>query len=168
MQNVQQLIEDNINLVYFVINTYYPTFRQDEDIIQCGMLGLCRAANAWDEEKGTFSTLATRCIKHEIIREFIRRKRHNNQLSLDYEYHDSNGDRFTLADKLEGDSDVDWVDVNGFRDKLSDTERLIFDMRELGYTGKEIAKRLGCTHQNVTRQLRIMKLKSEGNRWKYK
>lgn len=166
--NRQQLIEDNINLVYFVIHTYYPTFAKDEDIVQCGMVGLCLAADSWDEARGTFSTYATRCIKYEIIKEFIRRKRHTNQLSLDYEYHDKSGERFTLADKLEGSPDVDWVDVDEIRGNLNDVDRQVFDLKYSGLKNREIAKLFGWSNQVVTKRLRKMKLKLEGTRWTFK
>ena len=66
----QQLIEDNLNLVYALISREYPTYLHDEDIIQTGMLGLCKAADKWDEKRGTFSNFAWCCIRHEIIKEF--------------------------------------------------------------------------------------------------
>ena len=72
--NKNELIEKNMNLVYFVISKYYPTFIHDEDIVQSGMLGLCKAADKWDESKSKFSTYAGRCIRNEINQEFIRRK----------------------------------------------------------------------------------------------
>lgn len=162
--NVQKLIEDNINLVYFVIHKHYPTFRQDEDIVQCGMVGLCQAANAWDEAKGTFANFAINCINNEIIREFTKRKRQPLNLSLEYEYRDNNGDSSTLADILVGVSDVDWVDMDGLYDVLTEKERIIVDMKRMGLTQREIAKRLGVSNESVSKHLRRAKLRLEKNK----
>ena len=73
----QQLIEDNMGLVYSLILREYPTYIQDEDIIQCGMLGLCQAADKFDESKGfKFAGFAWFCIRNEIIRELNKRSKH--------------------------------------------------------------------------------------------
>lgn len=154
MPNVQQLIEDNINLVYFVIHTYYPTFRQDEDIVQCGMLGLCQAANTWNEEKGTFSTYATRCISNQIIKEFRARKTHKGTLSLDYETTDSEGETKRFGDTIVGDEDVNWVDIDGIRDSLNDIDQQVFDLKRSGLKNREIAQLFGWSNQVVTKRLR--------------
>ena len=59
MMNRGEFIEQNINLVYVVIREYYPMFISDEDIIQCGMLGLCKAADKWKKKgKNTSRLLA--------------------------------------------------------------------------------------------------------------
>lgn len=159
--NRQKLIEDNINLVYFVIHTYYPTFIYDEDLIQCGMFGLCRAGNAWDEEKGAFSNFAIHCIRNEIYREFYNRKRHKSTLSLEHEYRDRSDDTMTLAESLVGEADIDWVDVEGIRSKLDEVDQKILDCKLSGMSTAEIAKRLGYSRQNITRRIRQMRLSME-------
>ena len=45
MNDRKKFIEENVNLVYVIVREYYPTFIFDEDVIQCGMVGLCKAAN---------------------------------------------------------------------------------------------------------------------------
>ena len=152
--NRQQLIEDNINLVYFVVHTYYPTFVNDEDIIQCGMLGLCMAAESWDAEQGAFSTFATRCISNQIIKEFRARKKYKGVLSLEYEYADGEGEGTTLADTIIGTLDVDWADLDGLYDILTEKERMVIDLRRKGMTQYEIADRLGMSQQMVCTHLR--------------
>lgn len=77
-----KLIEDNMNLVYYLISRYYPTFIKDEDLIQCGMVGLCKAANSSNAIKYKFSTYASACILNEIKSEFIRRKKYAKEESL--------------------------------------------------------------------------------------
>jgi RNA polymerase sporulation-specific sigma factor len=157
MRNVQQLIEDNINLVYFVINTYYPTFRQDEDIIQCGMLGLCESANTWSEDKGLFSTYASRCISNRIIQEFRSRKKYKGTLSLDYETTDSDGETKRFGDAIVGEEDVNWVDTDTMYNKLTPMEQDIVNLRKIGWNNKAIAEKLNVSEQTI--QVKVRKLR---------
>ena len=115
--NRQQLIEDNMNLVYFIISREYPTYLQDEDIIQSGMLGLCKAANSW-EERGLFSTYAGRCIRNEIRQEFVRRKPHSKLVSLEANVNDES----TLGDLIVGEEDVVYLDDEQFYSQLTKEE----------------------------------------------
>ena len=81
--NQQKLVDENVGLVRFLIGKYYPTFSHDEDVYQSGMIGLCKAADASDSIKTKFSAYAARCILNEINNEFTRRKKYNNEVSLD-------------------------------------------------------------------------------------
>ena len=82
MNDKKQFIEKNIDLVYFVVNKYYPSFSKDEDIVQCGMVGLCNAVEKW-EKKGKFSSYATKCILNEIRRELKDRAKRKVEISLE-------------------------------------------------------------------------------------
>ena len=154
MQNVQQLIEDNMNLVYWVIRNRFPRYITDEDLVQVGMLGLCKAANAWDESKGIFSSFAVKGIHFEIYKEFERRNKHKVTYSLDYEYFDQDHEKITLADTVVGDLDVDWFDYEALYDALSEPERTVVDMRLQGMTMSEIARTLGVSKQSISARLR--------------
>ena len=160
--DIQKLINENINLVYYIVHKYYPTFVDDEDIIQCGMLGLCRAANTWDETKSVFSTYASMCILNEIKMEFRKRKKHKGVLSLEYEYDDTKDSIVELKDMIIGDEDVDYVDVHSIYNQFTPFEKKIFDYRKMGVTGVEIANKLGCSKQMISKTLRKMKRK-----WKF-
>lgn len=140
--------------MYFVIHTYYPTFRQDEDVIQAGMLGLCQAANTWNEELSAFSTYATTCIKFAICKEFSRRKKHKGVLSLDYEYSDHEGETKTLGDTLIGDEDVDFVDLENIYKHITERDREIIEMRQYGLTNKQIAEKYGVSEQMIHKRVR--------------
>ena len=87
-----------MNLVYHIISRQYPTFIHDEDVIQSGMLGLCKAAESFDPKKGLFSTYAGRCIRNEINQEFIKRKPFSQTVSLDTKISEEG----TLQDVLVG------------------------------------------------------------------
>lgn len=76
------LIEHNLRLVAYIVNKNYPEYvrggQQDvDDLISIGTIGLIRAAETFDYNKGShFSTYASRCIDNAIthqrkhIREF--------------------------------------------------------------------------------------------------
>ena len=157
----QNRIKNNMSLVYYVIRKYYPTYINDDDIKQTGMVGLCRAANTFDEEKSTFSTYAIKCICNEINHEFRDRKKHNGVLSLDYEYSNGSDEEITLKDMIVGQDDVDYVDTDFMYQNLNSFEREIIDCKKQGMTTVEMAKRFGCSHQNISKHIRRIKSKIE-------
>lgn len=148
----QKLIEDNMNLVYSVISKEYPTYINDEDIVQCGMVGLCNAAEKWNDSKSTFSTFAWKCIRNEIVQEFRRRMKHQCVLSLDYEVNDEDGGRSTFGDCIVGDEDVCYVDTNLI--SITARERQVFDLYKTGLNHVEVAKKLGVSKQYVWKVMR--------------
>ena len=153
---IQDRIDTNMSLVYYIIHKYYPTFINDEDIVQSGMVGLCKAANTWDEEKSTFSTYASICILNEIRIEFRKRKKHQGVLSLDYKYDDTDSidGVVELGDMIVGAEDVDYVDIQSIYEHLDDFEIKVIKYRNFGMTTVEIAKALGCSQSHISRALR--------------
>ena len=146
-----------MNLVYFIIHKYYPNLIRDEDMVQCGMLGLCKAAETWDESKSKFSTYASCCIGYEITKELKRRKRQINAVSLDCPVKGKDGTVDSLGDFIEGASDVDYVDVQPFYDILNPREHEVFSLLHSGFTTKEVAKQLGVSNQLVWFYIRRLK-----------
>lgn len=152
----QQLIEDNMNLVYSLVSREYPTYLSDEDIIQSGMLGLCKAAEKWDESKSKFSTFAIICIRSEIQAEFRRRAKHQGILSLDYEI-DNDGERTTFGDFIVGEEDVGYFDIGIALDSLTAREREIAELLTTDMEQKAIADKLGVTKQYIWKVKRKIK-----------
>jgi len=68
-----ELIEKNMKLVHYVINTYFTLNNGNseleyDDLFQVGCIGLMKAAEKYDKEKGyKFNTFADRVIKNNII-----------------------------------------------------------------------------------------------------
>ena len=149
-----QLIEDNLNLVYYIIRKYYPNNIGDEDLIQCGMLGLCRAADKWDESKSQFSTFASSCIINEIKVEFRRRAKHQGVVSLDYEVNGEDGERTPVGNLIVGDEDIDYVDFNPDRDLLTEREKIVYKFLCEGLNCTEISKKLNVSPQAVAQMKR--------------
>ena len=155
--NRNELIEENINLVHFIINRYYPSYFRDEDIIQTGMYALCRAAVTYDDTKSKFTTYAGRSICNEINDELSKRKKHYTTYSLDYPVFDADGNEDSFGDFQVGDEDVDWVDTDKFLSKLTPKEIEIYKLRESGFSAMDIAQKFGCSRESIYQKLRKMR-----------
>lgn len=63
-----KLIEHNLRLVAHIIKKYYASYRDQEDLISIGTIGLIKAASTFNSGKGTrFATYASRCIENAIL-----------------------------------------------------------------------------------------------------
>ena len=82
MNDRQKFIEDNIGLVYYLVQKYYPHLAKDEDIIQCGTIGLCEAAENW-KKQSKFSYYAKSRILGAIKDELRNRNRWSVETSLE-------------------------------------------------------------------------------------
>lgn len=164
MMNRQQLVEDNMRLVYHIVSKEYPKYIHDEDIIQSGMLGLCKAADKWDENKSKFSTFACRCIKNEIATEFRRRAKHQGILSLDYEVDGDNGSKCSFGDCIVSEEDIGYIDFAIDSSRLTKRELEICELRKQGMSNPDIGRKLGISRQAVwqtVRKLRILRSQSD-------
>ena len=150
MNEQTKLIENNIKLVYHIVSRQYPTFLHDDDIIQSGMLGLCKAAQTFDAERGVFSTYAGRCIRNEINKEFISRKKFSNDISMETKVNEYD----TLGDTLVCPCDT-YKDDFDFYDTLTQTERELVKLYQAGFSSREIAEQY---HWNITKVQKILRL----------
>ena len=63
-----KLIEHNLRLVAHIIKKYYASYRDQEDLISIGTIGLIKAASTFNSSKGTkFATYASRCIEKATV-----------------------------------------------------------------------------------------------------
>lgn len=156
----QKLIEDNMSLVYYLINKYYPTYLHDEDVIQEGMVGLCQAANDYDSDKGKFSTFASYCILNRIKYYFRTISKQFNVLSYDRVIESVEDENLTFLDAIIGSEDVDlgFVNFKMFYDTLSDREQQLIDL-SVDNTEVEIGEILGISQPSVS--LRKAKIKAK-------
>lgn len=157
MLTKQKLIEDNMKLVYALISKEYPTYMNDEDIIQCGMLGLCKAAEKYDESKSKFSTYAYFAIRTEIQMELRKRAKHQGVLSLDYPYKNECGEECTFADIIVGDEDIKCLDLDIDEDQLTTKQKAIYELKKQGMSPGEIGKQIGCDKRYVWATMRKIK-----------
>ena len=64
----QKLILHNLRLVSHIVRKYYPTARNQEDLISIGTIGLVKAVDSFKIDNGTrFATYAAKCIQNAIL-----------------------------------------------------------------------------------------------------
>lgn len=172
-----KLIEHNLRLVAYIVNKNYPEYirggQQDaDDLISIGTIGLIRAAETFDYNKGShFSTYASRCIDNQIKMHFRKIKRQLTEVYINEPLEtDSEGNTLTIADILSSGVNIEEeteLRINSQKlykyiaEELDDREREIickrYGIRDgRGYAGKaltqrEIAKQLGISRSYISR-----------------
>ena len=158
----QQLVLNNEYIIYCVLKKYNLTPFQD-DMWDVGEIGLCKAAQRWDEKDGvSFFTVAFNYIKWEF--NTTGRSEIKNvfpKISLDQPIEDNNSD--TVGDTLGSfvpDPDDEWehleyrILVESVCQKvehvLSPKEKVAFTYWLQGKKNGEIAKAMGVCFQTTS------------------
>ncbi len=69
MQSRNVLIEHNLRLVAHIVKKFDNTGEDTEDLISIGTIGLIKAIESFQPNKGTkLATFAARCIENEILK----------------------------------------------------------------------------------------------------
>lgn len=76
------LITRNLRLVAHIAKKYNQQGRELEEIISVGTIGLIKAVNSFDCDKGRLGTYAARCIENEILMLLRNEKKHQKEISL--------------------------------------------------------------------------------------
>ncbi|MDK2794245.1 MAG: polymerase sporulation-specific sigma factor [Caldanaerobacter sp.] len=77
------LIERNLRLVAHVVKKYSGTGRDLDDLISIGTIGLIKAIDTYDFEKGThLATYAAKCIENEILMSIRAEKKMKGEVFL--------------------------------------------------------------------------------------
>lgn len=173
------LIERNLRLVAHIIKKYYSNYKDQEDLISIGTIGLIKAINTFNTEKGTrFATYAARCIENEILMYFRANKRQNLEVRLnDPIDSDKDGNVLALVDILSFEENIDdTVDLKLKIQKLYDyIQRVLFprecEIIKMRYgllnsrplTQREVAQHLCISRSYVSRieKKALQKLKKE-------
>ena len=103
-----KLIEHNLRLVAHIIKKYYASYKEQEDLISIGTIGLIKAVGTFDSSKGIrFATYASRCIENEILMHFRGRKKYAQDLYIQDPIDvDTDGNALTLMDIMAQDGDI--------------------------------------------------------------
>jgi len=155
-------ILDNENLIWFVINKMNLGFKGDE-LYDLGMIGLIKAVDTFDENKGyKFTSYAVRCISNEIYNDNRKFKNEPKELiSIDAKIPHSEGLYFIdiIEDTHKFEEQIEKQDmfryVIKFFNKLTQSQRTVLEL-SYGLFGKrimnnkEIAAILGCSNQWVS------------------
>ena len=162
-----KLIEHNLRLVAHIIKKYYSAFKDQDDLISIGTIGLIKAVSTFKSEKGTrFATYASRCIENEVLMHFRNKKKSAQDVYIsDPIDTDKDGNSLTLQDIMaEDDNIIDFIDLHikseqlhtFIADALDEREQQIIIMRYgLGgtcpLTQREVAKKLDISRSYVSR-----------------
>ena len=160
-------IEHNLRLVAHIIKKYYASYKEQEDLISIGTIGLIKAVGTFDSNKGIrFATYASRCIENEILMHFRGRKKYAQDLYIQDPIDvDTDGNALTLMDIMAQDGDIlEDVDRKLKSDRLLSYINQALDAREqqvirlrYGLDGKapmaqrEVAALLGISRSYVSR-----------------
>ena len=166
-------IRENERLIYYIIRNKLnrDDLVYDEDIVQCGRLGIYKAWKSYDSTKAAWSSYMTRCVTNEIFMEFRRRRNPKNKFydscdRLNRVIDDGKGGTCELQDLL-------IVDDNSFESVISDheqrwneiynslslRERSIIYWLDMEYTQKEIGEMIGTSQSYASRLIKQLKNK---------
>lgn len=162
-----RLILHNLRLVAHIVRKYYPTAKNQEDLISIGSIGLVKAVDSFRIENGArFATYAAKCIQNEILMYFRSQKKLCAEVSLGETIDvDRDGNPLTYIDIVCSDENVaEEVERKLQIEKamrlvesvLTDREKQIVTMRYGLYgtravTQREIASILGISRSYVSR-----------------
>lgn len=162
-----QLIEHNMRLVAHIVKKYSSTAEAD-DLISAGSIGLIKALNSYNFEKGaSLSTYAARCIENEILMLLRSNKKHITVDSLDDTPGDSDDNDITLMDTIpQKEEDGVFCKVNNtmlmqtideiMKNKLTEREYFVIKYRyglnsSPAYTQREVADMLNISRSYISR-----------------
>lgn len=96
------LAERNLRLVAHIMKKYYSYCDDTDELLSVGSVGLVKAVNSYDPDKGVrLATYAARCIDNEILMYFRNQKKTSLDISFDEPIEtDSEGNPLTLTDVI--------------------------------------------------------------------
>lgn len=108
-----QLIESNINLVGHIIKSYVDDKSDVDDLISVGCIGLIKAVDTYDIERGvSLCAYASKCIRNEILMYLQKNRKCSKNISIDaniFDFSSDSGDELSLVEMLEA-PDSDFVE----------------------------------------------------------
>lgn len=173
------LVEYNLRLVAHIVKKYQTGNRSTEDLISIGTIGLIKAINTYDTDKGSkLVTYASRCIENELLMRLRQERKEAREISL-YEPigTDREGNEISLMDVIRIDEENVLLNVitseslrninDLFTEILDNREQQVialryglYDNQEL--TQKEISNLLHISRSYVSRieKKALLKLRS--------
>lgn len=163
MQARDQLIQHNLRLVAHIVKKYHISASDVEDFISIGTIGLMKAIDSFQIDKGIrLATYASCCIENEMLMVFRSEKKLLRNVSLSEPIgSDQDGNEICIEDIIAIDP-VDIVDKLELRDNkkklsiyidevLSVREKEILILRYGLYGKKEKTQREVAEYLNISR-----------------
>lgn len=154
----EQVVLNNAGMVGIILKTMNLN-PLDDDLFQIGMVGLVKAINTFDPDKGVrFTTYATLIIRNEILMT-LRKKRIIPAFSLDEECQLGDGesvrysDMIPSAERFEELSGLK-IDLERLFNRLNDREKKIVLLFLNGANQREIAQEIGVSQAQISRILK--------------
>lgn len=142
---VEELIRRYRPMVYAAARRLAPRMKGDEDLLQCGLIGLWKAAEQWDEAR-PFPPLARRCVENEMISYLRRQSRQLSTVPLG-----------AAEETLAYHEDWSAAEVRCAADQSlppRSRERALLLAVADGYSVADAAARVGLSRQTAKRKLR--------------
>ena len=162
------LIEHNMRLVAHVVKKYQCQEYDTEDLLSVGTIGLIKAVNTFDTDKGSrLATYAARCVENEILMLLRAGKKRAREVSLFEPIGtDKDGEAVNLVDviEMENPRTIDQLILDqdirelyeAFDTCLTESAKQVITMRyglfrEKEHTQREVAGVLGISRSYVSR-----------------
>lgn len=177
------LIERNMRLVAHVVKKYQYTDHDMEDLLSVGTIGLIKAVNTFNADRGSrLATYAAKCVENEILMLLRANKKHSKEVSLFEPIGvDKDGETVNLVDVIEMENKETLETIilkqdvkelyRAFDSCLKDNEKTVIQMRyglfgKKEHTQREIAQTLDISRSYVSRieKKAIEKLRAEFER----
>ena len=175
--NREEFIIENMPLVPFIVNKYFKnnTLMAYEDKIGYGNIGLIKAVDRYNEDKGKFSTYAFFIIRAEIIKAIrdktgrigSRYDRNNGtaEIPTPFSFYENIINKETDKDVVYEipvesfeDDKINKIIINSVLSKFNSEYKNIFYKHYFeGKTSNRIAKEIGKSQPTVSRRLNVIK-----------
>ncbi|NLG82442.1 MAG: RNA polymerase sporulation sigma factor SigK [Bacilli bacterium] len=151
-----KLIEHNLRLVAHIVKKYENTYDDKDDLLSIGTIGLIKAIDTYNDDKGTkLATYAAKCIENEILMQLRTNKKIRAEVSLnDPIGYDKEGNKITLIDVLQ-DEDHSIEDRVVFNDAIDKVLSLLPELSPREY--EIIPRRFGLYNRKPETQRQIAK-----------
>lgn len=150
----EDLVLNNMKLAYNTAWRMRYTGIELEDLQSLALLGLVKAAKAFDKERGyKFSTFAIKIMRNEILQEVRRQRKQRNQVSLNSPIVDG---LFTLGDVLEDKQNgFAEAEMQALIEELEENEKKTVRMILFqGMKQSEVADIIGMSQTMISRYYR--------------
>ena len=166
-----ELILHNVKLVMYEVKKRFCFAGFDvEDLVSVGNIGLIKAVETFDKEKGfNFSSYATRCIDNEILMYLNKSKSEKVDTSLDKPVVSGhNDDEMDIMDTIKDNTDIvnEWLAKERLQIIREAVEKLPEQGREIiklyfgfynnkTYTQNEISRILSISQSEVSKKIKL-------------